>query len=65
MAGVPKWISPEAQHVAKIIDQMTEELLAESGLPRVNRTGATERSIAALVQWAIDERIEQMGKVTD
>lgn len=62
MAGVPRWISPEAQHVATVIDRMVEDLLAESGLRRVNRTGATQRSLAALVQWAIDQRLENMQR---
>jgi hypothetical protein len=65
MAGVSKWISPEAQRAAKMIDRLCEELLSECGLPRLNRTGATERSLAAIIQWAIDERIEQMEKGAD
>lgn len=47
MAGVPRVIGPEALEVAETIDQEVNRLLAESGLRRVNPTGATKRDRSA------------------
>lgn len=62
MAGMPKEVGPEARDAAMMLDQMLEGLLAEAGLPRIRRTGATLKSLGLLVQYAIDQRMERLGR---
>lgn len=58
--GLPTQIGPEAREAAEMLDRMIEELLAECGLVRVNRTGGSAKALAQVVQYAIDKRMERI-----